>query len=83
MQTMNKQCYTFYTWVYNSDKFLNGKIPESLSAEKLVRMLQIVAEVLTDEDHLRQDLAVRRCLLDGLEVEKQQLLDVVVVTGQD
>ena len=55
---------------------------QRLPPEELVGVLQVVAEVLADEDHLGQDLPVGGRLLDGLEVQEQQLLDVVVVAGK-
>ena len=48
----------------------------------LVRRLQVVAQVLADEDHLRQRLAVLPRLLYDLQVQQQQLLHSVVLRRQ-
>jgi hypothetical protein len=56
--------------------------PQRDAADVLVRALQVVAEILADEDHLREDLSRGSvALVDGLEVEEEQLLDSVVVAG--
>jgi hypothetical protein len=53
------------------------------AADALVGVLQVVAEVLADEDHLRQDAAGGVALVDDLEVEEQQLLDGEVLGRED
>jgi len=54
------------------------------AADVLVGALEVVAEVLADEEHLREDLARGGvALVDGLEVEEEELLDGVVVAGLD
>lgn len=57
--------------------------PERGAAQELVRMLQVVAQVLADEDHLGEDLAALVRLLDDLHVQKQELLHILVVAGKD
>ena len=57
--------------------------PERGAAQKLVRMLEVVAQVLADKDHLGEDLAVLVRLLDDLHVQKQELLHILVVAGKD
>ncbi len=41
-------------------------------------MLEIVAEVLANEDHFREDLAARIGLVDDLEIEEEEFLDGVI-----
>lgn len=55
---------------------------EGGTAEELVRVLEVVAEVLADEDHLRQQLTLRVRLLDDLHVQQEQLLHVLVLRGE-
>ena len=52
---------------------------ESGAAEELVRVLEVVAEVLADQDHLRQQLTLRVRLLDDLHVQQKELLHVLVL----
>lgn len=52
------------------------------ASDVLVRVLKIVAEVLADEDHLREDLAFGVGFLYDLKVEEEELLDCVVLGGQ-
>lgn len=52
---------------------------EGYTSDVLVRVLEIVAEVLADEDHLRENLTARIGFVDYLEVEKEKLLDRVVL----
>ncbi|GMN48127.1 hypothetical protein TIFTF001_017308 [Ficus carica] len=56
---------------------------ESDAADVLVGMLEVVAEVLADEDHLREDFASGVGLVDDLQVEEEKLLDGVVLGGED
>lgn len=56
---------------------------EGDAADVLVGMLEVVAEILADEDHLREDLAARISLVDDLEVEEEELLDGVVLGGEN
>ena len=52
------------------------------AADVLIGVLEIVAEILADEDHLREDLAAGVSLLDDLEVEEEELLNGVVLGGE-
>lgn len=52
------------------------------AADVFVRVLQVVAQVLADEDHLRQDAPVGPRLLDDLHVQQKQLLHRVVLRRQ-
>lgn len=56
--------------------------PERDAANVLVWVLEVVAEVLADEDHLREDFAPGVGLLDDLQVEQEELLDGVVLGGK-
>lgn len=56
---------------------------EGDAADVLVGVLEVVAEVLADEDHLREDLAAGVGLVDDLEVQEEELLDGVVLAGED
>ena len=56
---------------------------EGDAADVLVGMLEVVAEILADEDHLREDLAARIGLVDDLEIEEEELLDGVVLGGEN
>lgn len=55
---------------------------ESDAADVLVGVLEVVAEVLADEDHLREHLAARIGLVDDLEVEEEELLHRVILGGE-
>ena len=46
-------------------------------------MLQVVAQVLADQDHLREELPRGVRLLDDLDVQQQQLLHELRVRGED
>uniref|UniRef100_A0A0E0KZW5 Uncharacterized protein n=1 Tax=Oryza punctata TaxID=4537 RepID=A0A0E0KZW5_ORYPU len=60
-----------------------AKEAERDTVDVLVGMLQVVAEVLADEDHLWEDLAGGSvALVDDLEVE-EELLVGVVLGGED
>lgn len=56
---------------------------EGDAADVLVGVVEVVAEVLADEDHLREAPAGGVALVDDLEVEEEQLLDGVVLGGED
>lgn len=56
---------------------------EGDTADVLVRVLEVVAEILADEDHLRENLAAGIGFVNDLEVEKEELLHGVVLGGEN
>lgn len=56
---------------------------ERHTSDILVRMLQVIPQVLTDENHLRQDATGGISLVDYLKIEKEELLDRVVLRRKD
>ncbi|KAK7255041.1 hypothetical protein RIF29_28443 [Crotalaria pallida] len=52
-------------------------------SDVFVRVLEVVAEVLTEEDHLREDIAARIGLVNDLKVEKEEPLNDAVLGGED
>jgi len=56
---------------------------EGDAADVLVGVLEVVAEILADEDHLGEDFASGIGLVNDLEVEEEKLLDGVVLGGED
>jgi len=49
----------------------------------LVRVLQVIPQVLADQNHLRQDLTPRIRLVDDLQIQQQQLLHGVILRWQN
>lgn len=70
-------------WLDDLDLVEAAEEPERDAADVLVGVLEVVAEVLADEDHLGEDLAAGVGLVDDLEVEEEELLDGVVLAGED
>mmetsp|Transcript_3100 Transcript_3100/g.8470 ORF Transcript_3100/g.8470 Transcript_3100/m.8470 type:complete len:332 (-) Transcript_3100:112-1107(-) len=57
--------------------------PQRHSPQVLVRVLEVVPQVLADQYHLRKEFPIAVLLLQLLQVQKQQLLDRVILTRKD
>ena len=53
------------------------------ASDVLIRVLEVVPQVLADENHLRQELAGLVRLLNHLQIQQQKLLHLVIVAGQN
>lgn len=53
------------------------------ASDVLIRVLEVVPQVLADENHLRQELAGLVRLLNHLKIQQQKLLYLVIVAGQN
>ena len=57
--------------------------PERDAADELIRVLEVVAEVLANEDHFGKNFSLGIGFLNELEVEQEEFLDGVVLGRED
>mmetsp|Transcript_4291 Transcript_4291/g.10190 ORF Transcript_4291/g.10190 Transcript_4291/m.10190 type:complete len:290 (-) Transcript_4291:68-937(-) len=60
-----------------------GQKAQGASTNKLIRVVEIIAQHVTHKDHLRQQLAVRAGFVDDLQVQVHQLFQLVVLVGNN